>query len=320
MKLTVMIPAYNEAKTIAGVVRSIPRNLEGIADVSVLVVNDGSADDTVAEATEAGATVVSHHANKGLGAAFQTGLNHALAHRADILVNIDADGQFDSNDIPRLIAPILADEADFVSANRFKTENGKIHRPPNMPGVKFWGNQRISYLVSMLAGERFPDVSCGFRAYSRKAMLSLNLAGRFTYTQETFLDLASKGLRIATIPIEVKYFKERKSRIAGSVLRYGIKTATIIFKTYRDQKPFTFFGLLALAVFGLGALLDLFILYHYATTGAFSPYRFIAFLGAYLNTIGILLFIVGLVADMLTRIRDNQEKILYHLKKQDYDK
>ncbi len=318
MKLAVMIPAYNESRTIAQVVQSIPRQFDGVNAVEVVVVNDGSADDTAARAQSAGAEVVSHHVNKGLGAAFQTGLDFALRRRADILVNIDADGQFNVNDIPRLIAPLLADQADFVSANRFKQENGRIQRPANMPAIKFWGNQRIAALVSKLAGERFADVSCGFRAYSRKAMLSMNLIGRFTYTQETFLDLASKGLRIHMVPIEVKYFSERKSRMAGSVIHYGAKTATIIFKTYRDQKPFEFFGYLAAIVFGSGALLDLFILYHYASTGAFQPYRFIAFLGAYLNTIGILIFIVGLVADMLTRIRANQEKILYHLKKQDH--
>jgi len=204
MKLCILIPAFNEEQTIADVIGRIPNSIENVDDIFILVVDDGSSDRTVELAKSAGAVVISHSHNKGVGGAFATGLNTALELGADIMVNIDADGQFSPDEIPFLIAPIIANEADFVAGNRFTTQNGKLVKPPKMSALKFWGNKQMSRLISMLSGQHFDDVSCGFRAYSKEAMMQLNLTGKFTYTQETFLDLANKELVIKSVPVHVR--------------------------------------------------------------------------------------------------------------------
>lgn len=313
MKLIIFIPAYNEEEKIGEVVKKIPRKYQGIDQVEVLVVDDGSKDGTVKKAKEAGAVVISHYQNRGVGAAFQTGLNWAMKNKADILVNIDADGQFDSKDIEKLVKPIINNEADMVASNRF--ENGK---PGNMPPLKYWGNKRMTNLINILAGTKFKDVSSGFRAYNREAMLNMNLFGQFTYTQEVFLDLSTKGLRIAQLPVAVKYFKSRKSKVAGNLIKYASKSFWIIFRTIRDYKPLKFFGTIGAICFIIGLFFDLFLAIHYISTGQFTPYISVGFIGAYLNTMGIGVVFLGLIADMFDRMRLNQEKILYYQKSHIY--
>lgn len=317
MKLIVFIPAYNEEEKVGEVVKSIPKKLNGIDEINVLVVNDGSKDNTAKIAQDAGAIVESHKMNLGLGNAFRTGIEKALELGADILVNIDADGQFASSDIPRLIEPILKKEADFVTADRF-TKDGVTRKPEYMSSIKFWGNMRMNKLISRITGYKFNDVSCGFRAYSKETLLKLNLNGSFTYTQESFLDLCTKKVKIHSIPVDVKYFPERKSRMASSIMRYAKNTGLIIIRTYRDYKPLAFFGKIGNIFFFIGILIGLFVLIHYIREGAFTPYIFLGFTSVYLFSIGFIFWIVGLVADMVDRIRLNQEKILYYEKKRIY--
>lgn len=314
MKLTVLIPALNEAETIANTIQAIPQNLKNVNKLQVLVIDDGSIDETASKAKTAGAEVISHGVNKGVGTAFQTGLEWALRNQTDILVNIDADGQFDPKDIQKLIEPILSKKVDMVVASRF-TQG----RPENMSKIKYWGNKRMNKLINMLAGTKFEDVSSGFRAYNRDAMLHMNLLGKFTYTQEVFLDLSLKGLRISQIPVQVKYFPTRKSRVAGSVFKYALKTSWIIFRTIRDYKPLKFFGLLGLFIFFLGLICDTFLFIHYINSSQFSPYISVGFIGAYLNTMGLGIIFLGLIADMFDRVRLNQEKLLYYAKMEAYD-
>ena len=319
MKLIILIPALNEAASIEGVVQSMPKQIEGVDQIEILVVDDGSKDDTAELARSAGATVISHPFNQGVGKAFNTGLAAALEMGADVMVNIDADGQFSPDDIPFLIAPIVEGNADFVSGDRFRSADGKLVRPDYMSKIKFWGNQRMADLVGFITGNRYDDVSCGFRAYSKEALMRLNLTGKFTYTQESFLDLANKGMGIRTIPVDVTYFPDRKSRVAGSILKYMFQTAKIIFRAYRDYNPLKFFGLLGLIPLIISLITGVFVMINYFTTGAFSPYIFVAFAAVYLFTLGILLWVVGILADMFVRIRLNQEQLLYAEKKRRYD-
>ena len=312
--ILVVIPALNESEKIFQVVSSISKEILGYS-LRTLVVDDGSTDDTAQLARNAGAEVISHGENLGLGSAFQTGLTYALESGADIMVNIDADGQFDPKEIELIVAPCIDASADFVAADRFHQNQT---RPTNMPSVKYWGNKAMTALVSRIIGRQFADVSSGFRAYSKVAMLWLNLHGGFTYTQESFLDLASKGIRIKQVPVNVLYFPERKSRIASSIVRYAFGTAKIIFRTARDYKPLGFFGnlgnLFLLIAFGLG----LFIFVHYFITGSFSPYIFVAFGSAFTVTLGVIFWGLGILADMLVSIRRNQERLLFLSKKQIY--
>jgi len=162
MKILVAIPCLNEEKNIKRVVGDIlSTDLSSVSSdayIEVLVVDDGSTDKTVEEATSAGATVVSHTGNKGLGIAFQTAMDFATNSGADIMVNMDGDGQFDPSEIPLLIAPIVNKEADVVMGSRFM---GKDQKPDNMPGIKYWGNKRMSNIISKLCRNKFYDVSCG---------------------------------------------------------------------------------------------------------------------------------------------------------------
>ena len=319
MRLIILIPAYNEEETIASVLNGIPETFTGVDQVMTLVVDDGSRDKTAAIAKEAGEFVVSHNQNRGVGCAFTTGLQKALELGGDILVNIDADGQFSPAEIPMLIDPILKGKADFVVGDRFTNKDGKSQKPQHMSQIKFWGNKLMARFISALIGQDFKDVSCGFRAYSREAMLHLNLAGQFTYTQETFIDLASKGLTIQNVPITVRYFPDRQSRVAGSLVNYAVKTGKIIFRAYRDYRPLRFFGWLGLFTFVIGMIFGLAMLIIYFRIGTFTPYKFVGAIGIFFVSMGILFWIVGLLADMFVRIRQTQEKILYFEKKRRYE-
>jgi len=267
-------------------------------------------------AKECGAEVHSFPKNRGLGWVFVTGVGIALAKKADVLVTIDGDGQFNAKDIPKLIKPIIAKEADFVTCSRFIDKD----LTPNMSVIKFWGNLFMSKFVSMLIKRKFYDVSCGFRAYSREALLNINLFGKFTYTQEAFLDLAYKGLRIKEIPLKVRAKRQfGRSKISDNLFSYGYKSLKIIFRTLRDNKPLKFFGSLGVIIFFIGLVFDFFLLYHYIIAHSLSPYKSFGFIGGFLNAIGLIILVLALVADMLERIRLNQEKILYLQKKREYE-
>lgn len=315
MKLIISIPAYNESKTIVEVIKNIPQSIEGIDSIEIVVIDDGSTDDTVQRVkSETRAAVISHGQNRGVGAAFHSGVNYALKNKADILVSIDADGQFNPLDIPKLIDPILEGQADFVTASRFMDKK----LIPDMPRIKLWGNKWVAQLISWLTGNKFYDVSCGFRAYHQEALLNLNLFGQFTYVQETFLDLSFKGLRIKEIPIKVKYFPQRQSRVYRGLFDYSINTLKIILKTLRDYRPLRFFGSLGLTLFLAGLIFDSFMLTFFIQTGAFTPHKWVGLTGIFLNVIGLIILVLALIADMLFRIRMNQEKILYYQKKRTY--
>lgn len=314
-KLVVSIPCLNEEQTVARVVQAVPRTLPGVRDVEIVVIDDGSTDSTVERARGAGAAVVSHGVNLGLGRAFRAAVRQALARRADVLVNIDGDGQFDPADIAGLVAPILSGDAHMVTASRF-ADPALV---PRMPAIKKWGNHRVAGIVRTLTGKRFHDVSCGFRAFSRQALLKMNLFGTFTYTQETFLDLVFKELAIREVPVEVRGTREfGTSRIASSLPRYAVRSLQIMLRAFIGYRPFTLFATLAVCFAVPGVALLAFLGWHYLQTGAFSPHIWAGFVGGSLCFTGILTLVIGLIGDMLVRVRLNQEKILYFLKRSRY--
>ncbi|MEM8678938.1 MAG: glycosyltransferase family 2 protein [Planctomycetota bacterium] len=312
MRLLVALPALNEAATIRSVIEGIPEHIPGVDQVSVLVVDDGSSDATRVEAEAAGALVISHDQRRGVGAAFQTALRHAIASRADVLVTLDADGQFNPADIPKLIEAVIAGRADFATASRFKDPQ----LVPVMPPIKIWGNRQMSRLISRLTRRRFYDVSCGMRCYSRDAMLNLNLLGQFTYTQEVFLNLAFKGMRIVEVPIKVRGERQfGKSRVASNVWSYAWRSSRIIFRAYRDYRPMAFFGSLALTLFVPAFLLGLFLAIHYAINGSFTPHKWAGFISGGLAILGAITLVMGLAGDMLNRHRLYLEELLYQIRK-----
>src|SRR5256885_8115486 len=252
MKLVVTIPALNEEKTIAQVVRGVPRDIPGIDEVEVIVVNDGSSDNTPTEAADAGAIVINLPGGGGLGMVFRTGFEHAMRRGADYIVNIDGDGQFNASDIAKLVRPLLEDQADFVTCSRFADPALR----PQMPVVKSLGNQAVTRMINWVCGGTcFTDVSCGFRAFNREAAYRMTLFGRYTYTQECFIDLFSKGLRMTEVPLDVRGVREHgKSRVASNLWKYATSALPIILRAMRDIQPLKFFGGIAAILGLLGAL------------------------------------------------------------------
>jgi len=309
-KLLILIPAFNEESVVADTIKSLPSSIGGVDIVEVLVIDDGSKDNTVPKASQAGAKIISHSKNLGVGMALTSGIEYALNNKADILISIDADGQFSPEEIKQLISPIIKQEADFVSGNRF--ENG---RPKNMSLIKYWGNKAMTRLINYLSDGDFKDVSCGFRAYNKEALLNLNLFGRYTYTQETFLDLRFKNLKIKQVPVSVEYFKNRKSKVAGSLLKYAWKSLNIIVRSIVYYKPLRFFGYSGIILLSIGFAFIVFLFGHKILVGDYTPYKAFGFIGASFSLFGLLMILVGLVTDILDKIRRTQEKILYYEKK-----
>lgn len=313
MKVVVMIPAYNEEKTIGTVIKGIPRDIA--EQVDVLVINDGSEDNTLGFAKKAGAdNVVSHKRNKGLGHAFKTGIENALKMGADVIVNIDADDQFDPRDIPKLVKPIVDKEADMVTCTRF------AERPPKMSKIKKFGNKRFTKLVNRLTNEKFTDTQCGFRAYSRESALRLTLFGGHTYTQEVFLDLIYKGMKIREVPCKVKGERVGKSRVVSNIPAYSIRSILLMIRAHRDFRPLKFFGTLGIIMFVPGVIIGIVLGLRLLFFHVVSPYLSLVYLGVVLIIVGALLLVMALIADMYSRQRLLQEEMLYRLRKREYGK
>jgi glycosyltransferase involved in cell wall biosynthesis len=311
--LLVILPAFNEAKTVGRVIRDIPRRIDHIDRISVLVVDDGSTDGTAEIARAAGAEVVSHDRNMGVGAAIITGLREALARKVDFAVNLDADGQFDPAAIQQLVRPLVEGEAQFATASRFA--NPAL--VPSMPLVKRLGNAAMSRLVSRIVGRRFYDVSCGFRAYTRESLMRLFLHGKFTYTQEMILALSFAGITIVEVPVKVRGVREHgKSKVANNLFVYAYKTLGIIYSCVRDYRPSMVFNVMTLALLAVGAALGGFFVWHRLATGSFTPHVWAGFTSAFLWGLGFLTFLMSQVALMLSRLRLLHEEQLYLARRQ----
>ena len=229
LKLIVIIPAYNEEKKIFNVIRDIP-SLPNL-NQEILVINDGSTDNTAKIAESAGAIVVSNEENLGLGRTFRIGLEEALKRNADIIVNLDADGQYESKQIPSLIAPILSNTQDLVVGNRF------LGLPKyDRSLIKKWGNKFVSIFIAkvLLKMENIIDIQSGFRAFNSRLARCLvnNLAGKYTYTQEMIILSYLYEFKINQIPIRFYARTSGKSRLIKNPFIYLYKILRISMKTY----------------------------------------------------------------------------------------
>ena len=316
MKLVVTIPAQNEAPTVGEVVRAIPRPDPGAADdpmpgietLEVIVVDDASTDATRAQAEAAGAAVVTMVGRPGLGPVWRLGMERAIRAGADVIVNLDADGQFDSRDVAAIVRPILDGEADFVACSRF-ADGGPVGY---MPPVKLWGNRVVTWMTNRICGTSFTDVSCGFRAYNREAAYRLLQFGRWTYTEECVVYLVSRGLRMREMPFRVKGEREHgSSRVAGNVVYFASHLMHILLRAVRDGRPMRFFGAVALAALLPGGATLLFLLAWWLGTGAVAPFAGLLPAGAAATLIGFMLAALALLADMVSRHRLIHEELLY---------
>jgi glycosyltransferase involved in cell wall biosynthesis len=314
LHLIIQIPCYNEAATLPAVMAELPDSLPGIAKVEVLVIDDGSTDDTVAVAHRLGVQhVVSHSANRGLAAAFQTGLDACLRLGADIIVNTDGDNQYPGHQIAALIAPILAGTADMVIGDRQPTT--VAHFSPVKRFLQGFG----SWVVQMAAGIYVPDATSGFRALTRETALRQIILTRYSYTLETVIQAGRKGLRVAHVPIVVNE-PLRASRLVKNTGYFVRRQAATILRIYLFYEPLRAFFLLATPFIAAGGLLILRFLYFYFTSQTTAGRHIQSVvIGGTLLTVGFLIGVLGVMADINATNRVLLEEILYRQRKADLD-
>jgi glycosyltransferase involved in cell wall biosynthesis len=309
MKLIVQIPAYNEAATIAEVVRGIPRSIPGIDQVEVLIIDDGSHDRTVECAQQAGADhVLSLLYNRGLAFGFQAGLDACLRQGADIIVNTDGDNQYPGAQIPQLIEPILRGQADIVIGDR------QVDQVQHFSPQKRLLERLGSWVVRAASATSVPDAPSGFRAYSREAALRLFVTSDFSYTLDNLIQAGKRGLQVDHIPIRTN--PTRPSKLHRSswhfIKRQG---ATIVraYATYEPLKTFFYlslpFWLVALVLFA--RLLVIFIRQDFVLPGNVQS----LIIAVMALIVGFLVMIFGLLADRIGDTRRLMEEVLYRLRR-----
>ncbi len=312
MKLIVQIPAYNESETIAEVLHDIPRSIPGVDVVEVLVVDDGSRDDTVSIALAHGVDhVVRHVGNKGLAFAYQTGIDTALRLGADIIVNTDGDHQYSGSDIPQLIAPILQGRADVVIGDR--QVNSIEHFSLLKKALQNVGSGVVRWASSTDVG----DTVSGFRALSREAALRTFVTSDFSYTVENLIQAGKRRLTIMTVPITVQ--PTRPSRLSKNTWHFVKRQASTIVRTYATHEPLKTFSYIATPFLLIGVLLLIrsFYVYLARKVGAEASNYQSLLGGATLFITGFLILTVGLLADLIGSVRRRNDEILYRLRKQE---
>lgn len=310
MLLIIQIPCFNEENTLPSTLVDIPGSIPGVDRIETLVVDDGSSDDTVAVARRLGVDhVIQLTGHKGLATAFQAGLDACLRLGADVIVNTDGDNQYPQADIPRLVAPILAHQADIVVGDR------RVHTVAHFSPVKRLLQQWGSWVVRQVSGLNVPDATSGFRAYSREAALRMSLLTRYTYTLETIIQAGKKGLRVTHIPIRPNQ-PTRASRLIKSNWSYVKRSAVTIVRLYAFYEPLRTFFYLSLPFFFVGTAAVLRFLYLYATdqTGIGRHVQSLV-IGGTLLTVGFLLFIFGVLADLIAANRMLIEETMYRIKR-----
>jgi len=308
MKLIIQIPCLNEEESLPQTLAALPKTIDGIDTIEILIINDGSADRTVEVAKQCGVEhIISFTKRKGLARAFSAGLDAALRANADIIVNTDADGQYKGEDIPRLIQPILAKQADIVIGNR------DIENIPQFSWIKKRLQRIGSMVVRQLSGSTISDATTGFRAYNRHAALNLNIISDYTYTLESIIQAESKNLAIANITISTNKVK-RESRLFKSIPEYLRRSAATIIRIYSMFNPFRFFSTIGVGIITIGILIGCrFLFYYLLGTGAGKIQSLI--LAAALLIIGFQVLIVGLLADLISSNRRLIEETLLRVKK-----
>lgn len=291
IKLVVAIPAFNEERAIGKTVKNIRQSIKNY-DFKILVVDDGSTDETKKVAQKAGAIVASHKRNLGLAEAFRTGMREALKLNADVIVHIDADGQFLPQEIPLLLNEINRG-TDLVLGNRFSKEIDY------MPLIKRFGNSLFSRVVSQIAKQKITDSQTGFRAFT-KEIAKLQIRGAYSYTQEQIIRAAKENFLVNEVSVTSVKRSDGKSRLINNSFSYGIKTMLNIVRIYRDYAPLKFFGSFGSLIFALGVISGLWVLYLNITAGTSGHFALMV-LTIILILTGLQIILFGFLADMKGR-------------------
>jgi glycosyltransferase involved in cell wall biosynthesis len=303
MKVIVQIPCFNEESTLPQALADIPRRIEGVDRVEILVVDDGSTDGTAEAARRHGADhVVRHARNQGLGRAFRTGLDTCLRLGADIIVNTDADNQYAGSAIPDLIRPILEGRAEIVVGDRRTDE--VAHFSPGKKRLQRLG----SFVVRGLSGIAVPDAVSGFRALSRSAAFKLNIVSSFSYTIEMLIQAGKERMAVSSVPVPVNP-QTRESRLFRSVPQFLVQSLVTLVRTYTMYKPLRVFTFLGAALVLVGVLPVARFLYFFLQDEGGGHVQSLV-LGGVLLVFGFVSLLIGVVADLISFNRSLLETLL----------
>ena len=304
MKWVIHIPAGTEEEHLPDALAALPREVEGFDEVEVLVVDDGSDDRTAEVAEEAGGTVVQMPVHRGLAVAFSTGLRACLVRGADVIVNTDADGQYNAKDIPALVRPILDGSAQMVIGDR------QVASLRHFSASKRLLQKLGSWVVRRLSGTTVADATSGYRAISREAATRLHVFTRFTYTLETILQAGEAGLKVASVPVRVHPEARRPSRLFRSNTGYVVRSLASIARIVTLYNPLRIFLLLGSIPVGLGSALLLRFLWFYLTGNSPAGHVQSLILAVILIVIGALVWLAGVIADLIAVNRRLLEELV----------
>ena len=313
-KLIIQVPCFNEEGTLAIALKALPRNVAGVSQVEWLIIDDGSTDRTVEVARANGVDhVVSLGVHQGLARGFSAGLDACLRAGADIIVNTDADNQYCAEDIPRLIEPILKGEADVVVGGR------AIELIEHFSPLKKWLQKLGSWVVRAASGTSVADAPSGFRAFSRKAAMQLNVFTHYTYTLETIIQAGQKNMAVTSVPIRTNA-DLRPSRLMTSKRAYIWRSILTILRIFITYKPLRFFAVAGAFPFALGTAIGLRWLWYLLVEESTRTRLPSLILATLLILVAVQLWIFGVVADIIAVNRKLLEEIQLRVRRIEYER
>jgi glycosyltransferase involved in cell wall biosynthesis len=304
MKLIIQIPCLNEAETIGVTLSALPRTVAGFDTVEWLIIDDGSWDNTCEVAKEHGVDhIVQHKRHKGLARAFMSGIQECIRLDADVIVNTDADNQYNAADIPKLVAPIIAGRVDLVIGAR------PIEEIQHFSRMKKVLQKLGSWMVRQISFTDLPDTTSGFRALTREAARRTMVFSEYTYTLETIIQAGHRKLSIESVPVRVND-DQRPSRLLKSIPSYIRQSAITLIRIYVVYRPFHFFGFLGATFFVAGCLIGLRFVYYYFTGNGSGHIQSLILMSVLLG-MGFQTILIAFVADLFSANRKILEDIRY---------
>lgn len=313
MKLIIQIPCYNEEKSLPITLNALPKKIEGIDEIEVLIINDGSTDKTVEVARSLGVKhIVEMPHNCGLAKAFVAGINTALSLDADIIVNTDADNQYCADDIEKIIKPILNGSADIVIGSR------PVSKIQHFSLLKKMLQKLGSFVMRLISSTDVEDAPSGFRAFSRNAAIQLNVFDNYTYTLETIIQARAKGLILECVPINVNP-DLRKSKLVKNIFDYVRRSMFTMIRMFIIYRPFRFFAILASIFLIIGIFIGIRFLYYFIN-GSGAGHIQSLILSAILILTGVQVAVIAVLSELMSINRKLLEDIQRRLKLQDLKK
>jgi len=307
VKLIIQIPCYNEAETLPLTLHNLPRSLPGIDDIEFLVIDNGSTDLTAEVARQAGVQHIIHLPDKGLAGAFTAGIDACLMMGADIIVNTDADNQYNAEDIQHLVGPILSGRAQLVVGDRGVADQ------KNFSPLKRMLQRLGSWVIAQASGMDIPDATSGFRAISREAALRTLVFSKYSYTLETLIQAGAHGTAVEYVPVRTNS-PTRPSRLMHNLYQFISSQIGTIIRSYTLYRPLRVFSALSVLMILGGLALGLRYLY-FVLIGLGGGHIQSVILAAVLWIVGFQVFLIGLVADLIGFNRKILEEVLYRIRK-----